>query len=910
MKNIVILIVFFVATFNNWGFILNDNDVIILNQKTVDAASAQLDYLYEYNKDIPENQKWFILFLGKEKTQLEQWLNEDYEHLDVSKSNWVFDSETLRKINESLISINKQKDFASYAIITDAESEIVIPTSPIYATETGKFLDELEKKLITATLTELELQFEQRASFKQIESKIRASSDYKSKWIQDAVDSVLANATKFKNSAKKFKILHYSVITKLHFLKQGSTEVTIDNLTTVDTQVHGTRSISDGNPNLDFTTIKALRNTFYESLSEYNGHEKFMLARVLSYQKYLEGKDLNVPGLKEGFGKKVYVVQQEKTSNEEEQEALLNLCNFLSDEFNEQTISDRFEVIVDLETVESGKDRVNLLESIIKNGIIEKESLLELYPYYGVARQYENGLNQMRVYFSSFNLWTKTGDISSHDTIEANYNDQSVDFVVSKGKTVKSKYFYSLSDLIVRYRFITSQGSNNFITQEILRTEQKGMAFSIAQKEHYDQYVAKWGTDSAFIFIAYWSAQWAHDLAAAHFARQLAFEYGAFLIEEIAKQLGKELFKKVVRDYGKDALKGALIDYGVQSAFNYILNDNITSFSEAASPGNINWISVAWSAGENTIRYKNLLTEFGVSGAGACLINGLSEAGGFKNDFDYQSCAVNIGITYGIKVIFKVGASPFLRKQAVEALKKGKDRLRRILVQKGIPEDKADEFIESIKKAADDSEDGNVGTSSGQKINALGKTDNPIDNISKNSQNNNEVLEELTITNKISSNNPVTDTFKKFWSQHEFNVTKYLEKSFGRTNIGRQITIDIFIKGKGKVTCRVDNLIRQNNGKFKIVDAKSSITQDLSAKEVNSIVNSLTTKNQKAFYEAIKSGSIEKIVPRGARAIEYFSKFKEFEEALPINLNIERTIDFFVNDISEEGYNIFKMIFK
>lgn len=209
----------------------------------------------------------------------------------------------------------------------------------------------------------------------------------------------------------------------------------------------------------------------------------------------------------------------------------------------------------------------------------------------------------------------------------------------------------------------------------------------------------------------------------------------------------------------------------------------------------------------------------------------------------------------------------------------------------------------------DDTEGGNVTTPKGPKINIEGKTNNPIDNISKESQSIDEVVEELAKTNKLSSNNPVTDNFKKFWSQPEYNVTQYLDNSFGRANVGRQITIDIFIKGKEKITCRVDNLIRQSDGKFKIIDAKSSIIQDLSTKEGSAIVNGLTTKNQKSFYDALKQGTIEKITPRGSRALDYFKQFNEFNNILPNNLNVETTVDFFVNDIAESGYNIYKISF-
>ena len=520
------------------------NDRTVIDESTIIETAEQLEFLHAYNKAKALNQKWFILFLGKDVGSLESYLESKYDHLDVSNSSYGFNVAVLDKINDALVKINAQKDIASYAIITDAQEEIIIPTSPIYQRKRGRFLDELERKLITAGSENIPLQLDQRADFKSIEHKIRAGFDQKSEWVKKSIDEVLNRATNFKNSSKKFKVLHYSVITKINYLNSGQEEISVDNIGTTDVQVHGTRYSFKAyeNPGFDQTAIKALRNTFYNNLSEYQEFEKLMLARVSAYQQYFEGNEASVDGLKEGFGKSVFIAQQDKVENDEDKTKFLELCNFLSDQFDQQTTNTKYEAIVDLESVERGEDLAPLLEMIIKNDVKTKDALLNLYPYYGIAKQYVDGKNEFRVFFSKFNLWTKTGDLTNDDKIEEAYNVKSVDFIASKNNTVKSKYFYSLSDLIVRYKFITSQNSNNVITREILSSEDEGIAFSIAQKDYYDQYVAKWGTDSAFIFIAYWSAQWTRDLTAAHFARQLAFEFGAFFVEEMAKQLGKGLF--------------------------------------------------------------------------------------------------------------------------------------------------------------------------------------------------------------------------------------------------------------------------------------------------------------------------------------------------------------------------------
>jgi len=87
------------------------------------------------------------------------------------------------------------------------------------------------------------------------------------------------------------------------------------------------------------------------------------------------------------------------------------------------------------------------------------------------------------------------------------------------------------------------------------------------------------------------------------------------------------------------------------------------------------------------------------------------------------------------------------------------------------------------------------------------------------------------------------------------------------------------------------------------------VSQNISAKEASDIVHNLTTKNQKAFYEGLKDEAVEKIEPRGSRAIEYFSEFLEYAGSLPESLDIDESIDFYVNDHASAGYNIFKIIF-
>ncbi|MBA6315423.1 hypothetical protein FLV31_11640 [Cellulophaga baltica] len=188
------------------------------------------------------------------------------------------------------------------------------------------------------------------------------------------------------------------------------------------------------------------------------------------------------------------------------------------------------------------------------------------------------------------------------------------------------------------------------------------------------------------------------------------------------------------------------------------------------------------------------------------------------------------------------------------------------------------------------------------------KIDDILDGNGQTAQNAAENIEEIALTNKVSSGNEVTQTFKKFWQQHEYNVSKYLKRFYGNTKVGSQITVDIYVKGvKKPITCRIDNLVRLDDGTFQIIDAKSSINNNLSLVDVNDLTKTYSTKNQKAFYSALKDGKIEKITPRGQRAVDYFKGIQINQ--IPGNLNIQNSINFYVNDFAVESYSIYKLIF-
>jgi hypothetical protein len=182
-------------------------------------------------------------------------------------------------------------------------------------------------------------------------------------------------------------------------------------------------------------------------------------------------------------------------------------------------------------------------------------------------------------------------------------------------------------------------------------------------------------------------------------------------------------------------------------------------------------------------------------------------------------------------------------------------------------------------------------------VQKLNKIDNVVDDV------HNSSLDDIDVKNEIvATSNSISDVAKKFWANHETNCTKYLREKYGNVNVGRQITVDIFLNNGDKITCRLDNLVKDGNI-YKIIDAKSSIIHNLGAKHVDDIINTYSTPNQKIFYDALKSGEVQSIKPRGQNAQRYFNV--STNDAL-FNIYIGNSIEFLVNDVATNGYNIFK----
>tara|TARA_R100001369_G_scaffold85719_2_gene119617 strand:+ start:8148 stop:12224 length:4077 start_codon:yes stop_codon:yes gene_type:complete len=218
------------------------------------------------------------------------------------------------------------------------------------------------------------------------------------------------------------------------------------------------------------------------------------------------------------------------------------------------------------------------------------------------------GMSYYRTYFKDNEIYNKT-QFTSHfkydtnfardveiifstvdlrkDIVEGYYNKNSIDYVTG------GKYEYSYSDLIVRNDYLFAGNIVPGIASQIRNSENDGNAQAISQNDGYDQYVAIFGTDSAFYFIAYWSAQYTQDLLPAYFLRQVIAEYGA------------QVTIQFIKEKGKDALKAVAFDAALQLVTNYYFNDE-TQFNFDKSLDKISKLSLLSSAAKslNTLSYK------------------------------------------------------------------------------------------------------------------------------------------------------------------------------------------------------------------------------------------------------------------------------------------------------------------
>lgn len=388
------------------------------------------------------------------------------------------------------------------------------------------------------------------------------------------------------------------------------------------------------------------------------------------------GTECDNLNLVNGIGTEIYVYvtrnrdKENKSLTDDEKVDFQELCNWLSDTTNGKTFTFGHEDLYDFYTGDSSLVSLPVMRLFHKYEILSKEKFNDFFAYTTDSRDVD-------LIFSHVDLWKNVD--------RNNYNVYSVDF--KRG----GRYHYSYADLVARYKHLFMVEGNNAFLVVISNFEASGSAEAISLKDGYEQYVAQFGTDDAWIYIASTSATWAKDLLGAYFLRQLVAEFGLVIMKELAGQLGKQ----IIREKGRDAIMSAVIDYGLQIVFNYYFNPNITTWEQAYDSKNINWIACAASALEGTVRYKNIFYELGISSSWACFVNGFTDQNGIKQEFSTSSCVIGVGsailgkgIGKGIGYCVKWGKQ--LAKYSVTQLREGLEKM-------GITGNQADDIIGNIK---------------------------------------------------------------------------------------------------------------------------------------------------------------------------------------------------------------------
>ncbi|WP_405226240.1 fibronectin type III domain-containing protein [Dokdonia sp. Asnod1-B02] len=137
-----------------------------------------------------------------------------------------------------------------------------------------------------------------------------------------------------------------------------------------------------------------------------------------------------------------------------------------------------------------GQNSLSVYRTYFKNNVIYNLSKFqEHFPETTFSRDVE-------IIFSSVNL---------RENLNEDYNVNSIDYL--RG----GNYHYAFADLTTRYAVIYIEQITS-IVPIIFEMENAKIAQAISTHNGYEQYVAKWGTDDAWMFIAQWSAVYAEDL--------------------------------------------------------------------------------------------------------------------------------------------------------------------------------------------------------------------------------------------------------------------------------------------------------------------------------------------------------------------------------------------------------------
>ncbi|WP_170863096.1 fibronectin type III domain-containing protein [Pseudozobellia thermophila] len=244
-------------------------------------------------------------------------------------------------------------------------------------------------------------------------------------------------------------------------------------------------------------------------------------------------------GIIDGPGDVVYFKLFEFVDNEERIK-LIEFSNYLSDLLKNKTFAfygyglENYEI--------SNSINKEVLNYLTNNKIYSKEKFEEHFPIQTFSRDKD-------IIFSTIDL---------RKTIPKDYNSkESIDYEILNATGEKRPYEYSFSDLTVRLQYLAD---DTFIKTAIHKMEAEGRAEPISQKDGYNQYVAKYGTDAAFILWAEFASNASKDVMSAYFIHRVTAEYGVALLQEISKEAAEKFIWGVLEESIPNYLANELLD--------------------------------------------------------------------------------------------------------------------------------------------------------------------------------------------------------------------------------------------------------------------------------------------------------------------------------------------------------------
>lgn len=347
-------------------------------------------------------------------------------------------------------------------------------------------------------------------------------------------------------------------------------------------------------------------------------------------------------GVKNGAGKSFYLDMRFTLPDDADPDQFVSLCNYITDaaEKNSWCIyGDGLEYISN-----SGSYNGDFIKYFKDHHLYSVEEFKDKFPFITHSRDYP-------VVFSTKDLWSDIPD---------DYNSRSIDHVLFN-KGIRTDYEYTFSDLVVREKLKPVSWFPVITAQE-----NAGRAGPLSQSGYFQQYVAEFGTNSAFPYIAGCAAQWSRDIILAYsgnvmapviggvvmpYLTEVAGEYAVsagiqltsgelllILSEAAYTQVARILLLYAGEKMLADAFIGATVDFLIQAAVNYyFILDNAT-WDEAVS--NVDYYQVGASALENALSSPfNSTTQVLISMGINCITDGFTEEGHLTASFDTQDCA-------------------------------------------------------------------------------------------------------------------------------------------------------------------------------------------------------------------------------------------------------------------------------